>query len=128
MGKITFGAGFAVGYVLGARAGRERYDQIVQAWQGFAGNPKVQEKAGQLQATATEAASSAAHKAGDLGSKAASKVGDKLPGRGSEDTGAVGEAYVTTDTGVVTGDTPASPAAPAAPATPPTTNGRTGAW
>ena len=27
MGKLTFIAGLAAGYVLGARAGRERYDQ-----------------------------------------------------------------------------------------------------
>ena len=27
--KLAFGAGLAVGYVLGARAGRQRYDQLV---------------------------------------------------------------------------------------------------
>lgn len=127
MGKITFGAGFAVGYVLGARAGRERYDKIQQAWQGFVGNPTVQEKAGQLQAKATDAASAAADKAGDLGAKAKAKVGDKLPGGGSDPSG-VGEAYTTTDTGEVSPDTPASSSAPTAPATSPTTNTRTGAW
>jgi CBS domain-containing protein len=34
--------GFGVGYVLGARAGRERYEQIVQRWRSFTGNPTVQ--------------------------------------------------------------------------------------
>jgi len=34
--------GGAVGYVLGARAGRERYDQIVAQWQRVMGNEKVQ--------------------------------------------------------------------------------------
>lgn len=34
--------GFGIGYVLGAKAGRERYEQIKQAWQGFLGNPAVQ--------------------------------------------------------------------------------------
>ncbi|CAM3236862.1 YtxH domain-containing protein [Stackebrandtia soli] len=31
MGKVIFAAGVAVGYVLGARAGRERYEQIAKA-------------------------------------------------------------------------------------------------
>jgi hypothetical protein len=34
--------GLGVGYVLGAKAGRERYEEIRQAWQRFSGNPKVQ--------------------------------------------------------------------------------------
>ena len=36
-----FGLGFAVGYVLGTRAGRERYRQMVGWWNTFAGNPMV---------------------------------------------------------------------------------------
>lgn len=35
--------GFGVGYVLGAKAGRERYEEIRRAWQDFTGNPRVQE-------------------------------------------------------------------------------------
>ena len=38
-----FTVGFAAGYVLGARAGRERYDQMKSAWDRFIGNPKVQQ-------------------------------------------------------------------------------------
>ena len=38
--------GFAAGYVLGARAGRARYEQIRSMWDRFTGNPKVQEFAG----------------------------------------------------------------------------------
>jgi hypothetical protein len=37
--------GFAVGYVLGARAGRERYQQLRRWWNAFAGNPTVQRAA-----------------------------------------------------------------------------------
>jgi hypothetical protein len=33
--------GGAVGYVLGARAGRERYEEIAGAWQKFLGNERV---------------------------------------------------------------------------------------
>jgi hypothetical protein len=34
--------GFGAGYVLGSRAGRERYEEIRRAWQRVSGNPTVQ--------------------------------------------------------------------------------------
>ena len=34
--------GFGVGYVLGSKAGRERYDELRAAWDQFMGNPSVQ--------------------------------------------------------------------------------------
>jgi hypothetical protein len=43
MGKVTLGLGFGIGYVLGARAGKDRYQQIAQAAQGFLGRPEVQQ-------------------------------------------------------------------------------------
>ena len=45
---MLLGAG-AVGYVLGARAGRERYDQIAEQAQKLRTNPKVQEKVALVQ-------------------------------------------------------------------------------
>ena len=42
-GKILFVVGLGVGYVLGARAGRERYEQIRQAAQNVWNQPTVQE-------------------------------------------------------------------------------------
>ncbi|MEU1625201.1 YtxH domain-containing protein [Streptomyces sp. NPDC020096] len=48
--RLTFIAGAAVGYVLGARAGRERYEQLRKTAQGIAQNPAVRntvESAGQ---------------------------------------------------------------------------------
>ena len=47
MGRFfsRFTIGFAVGYVLGARAGRERYEQLRRWWSSFAGNPTVQQAA-----------------------------------------------------------------------------------
>jgi hypothetical protein len=33
--------GFGVGYVLGARAGRERYEELKASWDSFTGNPSV---------------------------------------------------------------------------------------
>jgi hypothetical protein len=48
-GKLMFGAGIGLGYVLGTRAGRERYDQIrgkaKQTWE----SKTVQDAAGALQ-------------------------------------------------------------------------------
>jgi CBS domain-containing protein len=42
-----FTLGFGAGYVLGARAGRERYEQIVRWWERFAGSPVVRQAAQQ---------------------------------------------------------------------------------
>ena len=50
--KATFFVGFGVGYVLGARAGRERYEAIARTTRRLLENPAVQETAGVLQAQA----------------------------------------------------------------------------
>ena len=48
--KLTLLVGAAVGYVLGARAGRERYETIVAFARKFAGSQTVQSTAGVLKA------------------------------------------------------------------------------
>lgn len=48
--KISFLVGCAVGYVLGARAGRERYETIVRVTRRVVGSQTVQSTAGVLQA------------------------------------------------------------------------------
>jgi hypothetical protein len=50
---MSFLLGVAVGYVLGSRAGRERYEQIVRAAERVKANPTVQEAAGMVQAQTT---------------------------------------------------------------------------
>jgi hypothetical protein len=57
-GKATFLAGLAIGYVLGAKAGRERYEQIARAARKVRSNPTVQEAAGLVQAQTTRLVSS----------------------------------------------------------------------
>jgi hypothetical protein len=52
--KLSFLLGGAVGYVLGARAGRERYEAIVRASRRVAGSQTVQSAAGVLQAQVDE--------------------------------------------------------------------------
>lgn len=75
--KATFLAGFATGYVLGARAGRARYEQIRQAARAFASNPAVQSTTSTLQHQATDVLSSAKDKAT---SSIGSALHDKRPG------------------------------------------------
>jgi len=53
-GKLWFLGGVGVGYVLGTRAGRERFDQIVSTARRFWESPTVQEAAGVVQAQATK--------------------------------------------------------------------------
>lgn len=43
-GKLLFVVGAATGYVLGARAGRERYEQIREAWGRVWDTPAVQDR------------------------------------------------------------------------------------
>jgi len=52
--NMSFIVGAAVGYVMGARAGRERYDTIVRVARKVAGSQTVQSAAGVLQAQVDE--------------------------------------------------------------------------
>ncbi|ADD41500.1 hypothetical protein [Stackebrandtia nassauensis] len=56
MRKWVFVAGVAVGYVLGARAGRERYEQIAAMARRVRDNPTVRNVTGMLQDQAGQAA------------------------------------------------------------------------
>jgi len=72
--RITFVAGLAIGYVLGAQAGRERYEQLKQLARKATESPAMQQTAGALQAQATATAKSAKDKAATGVRKGASKV------------------------------------------------------
>ncbi|MFC4113077.1 YtxH domain-containing protein [Nonomuraea zeae] len=63
--RMTFAVGLAVGYVLGSRAGRERYEQIKRTAQRVADNPRMQEVAGVVGAQASKFAGMARMKVGD---------------------------------------------------------------
>lgn len=71
-GKLTLALGFAAGYVLGSKAGRERYEQIVGASRRLWSNQTVQSTAGVLQAQASDLVGKA--KDSDLVMKAKQKV------------------------------------------------------
>ncbi|HTK63358.1 MAG TPA: hypothetical protein VL595_13320 [Pseudonocardia sp.] len=57
---IPFVLGAATGYVLGARAGRERYEQLARAYRRVADHPATQGAAGVAKAKVVDAVSAAA--------------------------------------------------------------------
>jgi hypothetical protein len=85
MRKLMLLAAFAAGYVLGARAGRARYEQIKSAATKVRNDPRVQEKAHQAVDLAREQAPVVADKVTNAASTAASAVAGKVTG-GSDDS------------------------------------------
>ena len=77
--RISFLGGLAIGYVLGAQAGRERYEQLKQLARKAAESPAMQQTAGALQAQATATAKTAKDKAATGMRKSASKVSGRSP-------------------------------------------------
>jgi hypothetical protein len=63
--RFTFLTGLAVGFVLGARAGRERYEQLKRATRRVADSPAAQQAAGAVQAQATNLAKATRQKVAD---------------------------------------------------------------
>jgi hypothetical protein len=57
--RAVFGLGLATGYVLGARAGRTRYESLVRAFRAVKERPEVQGAAGIVAAQAGTLASRA---------------------------------------------------------------------
>jgi len=97
---MAFVVGLGVGFVLGARAGRERYEQMVRVTRKAADSPAVQQAAGAIQAQAaglvkttkgkladqvpklTDSARTRAKTARDKAGTARSKVGSTLHDHG----------------------------------------------
>ncbi|MEV6505840.1 YtxH domain-containing protein [Streptomyces sp. NPDC051642] len=70
--KLTFVVGLALGYVLGTRAGRERYEQLKKSARQVAQNPAVRN-------TAETAAQQGRQYAGKAYHAVSEKVGDRVP-------------------------------------------------
>ncbi|MFD5077797.1 YtxH domain-containing protein [Streptomyces sp. NPDC058371] len=70
--RLTFVAGLALGYVLGTRAGRERYEQLRKTARQVAQNPAVRN-------TAESAAQQGREFAGKAYHVVTEKVGDRVP-------------------------------------------------
>jgi hypothetical protein len=60
---LKFLLGAAVGYVLGAKAGHERYEQLRRTYQRVADHPAVQGAAGVVRARVEETMNGGRHKA-----------------------------------------------------------------
>lgn len=96
--------GGAIGYVLGARAGRERYETIKLQAQRLWTNPTVQQKASEAQDLAREKAAQATdlakekapelqHKLAEATASVTSTVADKVGRNHDEQPGTSGSQY-----------------------------------
>jgi len=122
--RLTFVLGFAAGYVVGSRAGRERYEQIVRVARKVSENPTVQETTGVVQAQASGYLSTAKERVADrlettgLAEKLPPQLTEKVGGLLGRPVGNGGDAGSGTGSG---SDALASTAAamdPVAPVTP----------
>ncbi len=84
--RAVFGLGFATGYVLGARAGRERYEALVRVFRSVKEQPAVQGAAGIVAA-----------QAGTLAHRARSVIGKPAEESLAFSSGASSNGFGTTD-------------------------------
>ena len=89
-GKLMFLGGAAIGFVLGARAGRERYDELVATSRRLWDHPTVQEAAGVVQAQANRLYVEGKETVSERLSN--SKLGDRLSHNESEQVGTQGRS------------------------------------
>jgi hypothetical protein len=84
-GKLSLLVGFGAGYVLGARSGRERYDQIADKAQQLWRDPRVQERAGHAQQVVQEKTSQAGQMVKEKAASASSSNGNPSANAGGAD-------------------------------------------
>ena len=77
--KLALVVGAGIGYVLGARAGRQRYEQIKRAAGNLWHDPRVQRQVRQAEDFAKEKAPEVVGFLGETAKKAASKATGKRP-------------------------------------------------
>jgi hypothetical protein len=115
MGKLGMVVGAAVGYVLGAKAGRERYEQLTASARQLLDKPQVKKVMDSVPGDLSARVEQAANKAADK----VQEAGDKVAAGGSGTSGSTSGSTTTTTTASTT--TPATPATPAASTTTTTT-------
>ncbi|MEV6811227.1 hypothetical protein [Micromonospora sp. NPDC051296] len=89
-GKIMFLGGLAAGFVLGARAGREKYEELVVRGRKVLDHPTVQEAAGVAQAQASRLYHEGKDKLGH------SKLGERLGQNGKHGLTPADDAFAGT--------------------------------
>jgi hypothetical protein len=72
--RATFAVGLAVGFIIGSRAGRERYDQIVKYTRKAVESPQAQRAGQAISAKATDLSKTAGAKAASLSKSAATRA------------------------------------------------------
>lgn len=75
--------GFGVGYVLGAKAGRERYEQLRRGWFSFVADPRVQRAVEKGKEAAQAGATRGFHAVQEGVGRASERVKDRLAGDGN---------------------------------------------
>jgi hypothetical protein len=98
MSKLGLLVAGATGYVLGARAGRERYDQIAALAQRVWTHPKVQQASHQAQDYAREKAPEVGERLGEVAKAAAVKATEAVTSSTGDTDGSAGS-----DAAAVTG-------------------------
>lgn len=83
--KLTLVVAFGAGYVLGAKAGQERYAQINAGVKDLLAKPSVRSATDKVSAKATEVAEQAKDKATTAASDAVESVKDKVTAGHGED-------------------------------------------
>lgn len=73
-GKLVLLVGFGIGYVLGARAGRERYEQIKRAASRFWNDPRVSHQVHNVEQFARDKAPDVVYFIGGAAKKAATRT------------------------------------------------------
>jgi hypothetical protein len=116
MGKLGMAAGAAVGYVLGAKAGRERYEQITASARQLLDKPQVKQVLDSAPVNLGARVEQVANKAADK----VQQAGDKVAAGGSGTSTSSGTSGSTTGTTTTT-TTTSTPATPATPSTPTST-------
>lgn len=81
-GRVGLMLGFGAGYVLGSKAGRERYEQLRRLYENVQNSPAFQRATGR----AKDAVGSGLDSARDLASEGVSKVTEVVKDRKSSDT------------------------------------------
>ena len=110
--KLTLAAGFGAGYVLGAKAGQERYRQIEAKFRELAGMPAVQDMTSTLADTASTIGDTAKTKV----TEKVAAVGDKVSGNDVVDLGTTSGTKSSSRTGARTAAAPMPGAAASATA------------
>ena len=88
--KSGFVVGLGAGYVLGTKAGQERYQQIVDAAGKLKENPSVQRLTGEVNKTVSVSKDRVAETAAAKADQAKEAVASKVGGNAGSTTGASG--------------------------------------